>query len=98
VIQRVALFAGDTVSIADIPPNIRERNAVNVFLKRCHQCFADGEISLDELLACLEVNMLRGALQHAKGNKTHAAQYLRLSLSTFRDKLKKYKLDGRDFE
>ena len=96
VIQRIALFAGDLVSVSDLPSNIRERNTVNTFLKRCHNCFADGDLSLDELLACLEVNMLRGALQHTHGNKTHAAKYLRLSLSTFRDKLKKYKLDEKD--
>jgi len=44
------------------------------------------------VVACLETNLLRQALQQAEGNRSHAARALGMNLSTLRDKLKKYGL------
>jgi len=46
------------------------------------------------VVECLETNLLRQALKDAQGNRSRAARALGLSLSTMRDKLRKYGLDG----
>ena len=63
--------------------------------KACTRCLVDGEMSYTEVVSCLERNLLRQALAEA-GSRTQAARVLGLSLSTLRDKLKKFGLDGND--
>jgi DNA-binding protein Fis len=41
-------------------------------------------------VSCVESNLIREALKQSNGNQSEAAKMLNLSLSTFRDKLKKY--------
>jgi DNA-binding protein Fis len=54
-------------------------------------------MSYNDVVACLETNLLRQALADAAGNRSHAARALGLSLSTLRDKLHKFGLgDGSD--
>lgn len=93
VVQRIALTSGDTVTVQDLPLEIRDQNPIHHALKSCVRCFAEGAFSLDELLHCLEHNVLRRALQETRGNRTQAAKMLRMSLSTFRDRLRKHNLD-----
>jgi DNA-binding protein Fis len=50
-------------------------------------------VSYTHVVSCLETTLLRRALERADGNRTHAARDLGLSLSTLRDKLKKYGLE-----
>jgi DNA-binding protein Fis len=49
-------------------------------------------MSFDDVVACLETNLIRRALKESMGNRTHAAKLLGMNLSTLRDKLKKYNL------
>ena len=49
-------------------------------------------MSMDQIVQCLEHNLINAAMNKNNGNQTQAAKTLGLSLSTFRDKLKKYKL------
>lgn len=93
VMQRIALTCHGAVHVADLPAEIRDQHPVHSALKNCARCFVEGDMSLDELLHCLEYNMLLRALREHGGNRTHAAQMLRMSLSTFRDRLKKHHLD-----
>ncbi len=46
----------------------------------------------------MEHEMIRKALEQFKGNRTHAARALAISLRTLRNKLKKYKEEGRPVE
>jgi len=94
VVQRIALFAGDTISIEDLPQELRDHGPIDQFVKACDRCFAEGNMTFEEVVACLEVNLLNRALREAGGNRTRAAQLLKLSPSTFRDKLKKHNLNG----
>ncbi len=96
VVQRIALTCRGTVLVADLPAEIRDQSPVHHVLKNCARCFAEGEMSLDELLRCLEYNMLLRSLREHGGNRTHAAKMLRMSLSTFRDRLKKHHLEHID--
>jgi DNA-binding NtrC family response regulator len=50
-------------------------------------------MSYNDVVACLESNLLRQALAESGGNRTQAARALGLSLSTLRDKLRKFGLD-----
>jgi DNA-binding NtrC family response regulator len=93
VAQRIALTCHATVEVADLPLEVRDQTPVHSALRNCARCFAEGDMSLDELLRCLEYNMLLRALRETRGNRTHAADMLRMSLSTFRDRLKKHRLD-----
>ncbi len=94
VVQRISLFTRDEIACEDLPPEIREENPIELIAKACSRCFVEQSMSFDDVVACLETNLLRQALQRTGGNRTQAAKLLGLSLSTLRDKLKKYNLDG----
>jgi transcriptional regulator with GAF, ATPase, and Fis domain len=53
---------------------------------------ANAQLSFDEVVGCVERNLLRFALRQAGGNQVRAARSLRMNPSTFRDRLKKYRL------
>ena len=93
VVQRMALFTDGTIGPSDLPPEIHEDHPLETILKACTRCFHEENMTLEEVMACLEGNMLRQALEQSKGNKTQAAKSLGLSLSTLRDKLKKHNMD-----
>jgi two-component system response regulator AtoC len=93
VVQRVSLFLNGELKTADLPPEIRDENAIDLLIKACGRCFADDNMSFEQVVDCLEANLLKQALKHSGGNRTQAAKTLKMNLSTLRDKLKKYKLD-----
>ena len=93
VIQRVALFARSGIGLEDLPPEFREGPPRDRMVQACMQCFGDGALPFGEVMACLEANLLGEALQRTDGNRSRAAELLGLSPSTFRDKLKKHRLD-----
>ncbi|MCB0283028.1 MAG: sigma-54-dependent Fis family transcriptional regulator [Calditrichaeota bacterium] len=92
VAQRVSLFADKEVKIKDLPVEVRQIKGLDSLLKACDRCFIEGTMSFDQVVNCLEMNLLNQALTESKFNQSQAAKKLGLSLSTFRDKLKKYKL------
>ncbi len=92
-LQRVSLFAREEITLRDLPPEIREENPIDLLLKACSRCFVDDHMSFDQIVSCLERNLLRKALDQTAGNRSQAAKVLGMNLSTLRDKLKKYSLD-----
>jgi DNA-binding NtrC family response regulator len=92
MVQRIALFARGPITRADIPPEVREENPLDLMIKACNRCFAEESMSFDDVVSCLETNLIRGALKESLGNRTHAAKLLGMNLSTLRDKIKKYNL------
>jgi len=92
--QRISLFAPNTVTVDDLPAELRASPAIDLAVKACHRCFVEEQMSFEEVMACLEFNLLQQALIRANGNRTQASQLLNMSPSTFRDKLKKHKLNG----
>ncbi len=93
VVQRIALFVDGELKLADLPPEIREENPVDLLIKACSRCFVDDQMTFEQIVACLETNLLRQAMAQTGGNRSQAAKVLKLNLSTLRDKLKKYHLD-----
>jgi transcriptional regulator with GAF, ATPase, and Fis domain len=94
VIQRIALFTNGKIKLENLPKEITGSSAVENIFKRCSQCFTDKKMNFEQAMSCVESNLLEHALKIAEGNRTVAARMLGLSLSTFRDKLRKYNLDN----
>jgi DNA-binding NtrC family response regulator len=94
VVQRLALFSRGRVRSTDLPNEISEEAGFRRMLSRCAHCFNDGHLPLDELLSCLEYNLILQALRESRGNRAEAARTLGLKLSTLRDRLEKYHIDA----
>lgn len=92
-IQRISLFVTNEIGLQDLPKEIRDENPVDFLLKACNKCFIDGNMTFDQITACLESNLIRQAIRQADGNRSLAAKTLSMSLSTFRDKMKKYDIE-----
>ncbi len=93
IVQRLALFAQSEIGLDDLPAEVHDGEPIDRLLRACAQCQIDGHLSYANVVACLETTLLKRALARANGNRTQAARSLGLSLSTLRDKLKKYDLD-----
>jgi two-component system response regulator AtoC len=94
VVQQIALFADGEIRSDHLPPELRDGQPVAQLVRACARCLVDGSLSYNDVVTCLETNLLRQALAEASGNRTQAAKALGLSLSTLRDKLKKFGLDA----
>jgi len=94
VVQRISLFAHEEIGLEDLPPEVLDGNPVELLARACARCFSEESLSFSQVVECLETNLLRQALKEAGGNRSQAARALGLSLSTLRDKLRKYGLDG----
>lgn len=93
VVQRITLYVDRVINLEDLPPEIRNENPIEFLLKACNKCYIDGSMNFEQIVKCLEHNLLSEALKRASGNQTQAAKNLGLSLSTFRDKIKKHSID-----
>ncbi|MBI2221571.1 MAG: sigma-54-dependent Fis family transcriptional regulator [Acidobacteria bacterium] len=93
VAQQIALFANGTVEPKHLPAELRDGHPVELLVRACTRCLVDASLSYNDVVLCLETNMLRQALAESGGNRTQAARMLGLSLSTLRDKLKKFGLE-----
>lgn len=92
VMQRSALFAENSITVADLPDRFRNINFVDNIVKTCSICFDSGNLSYSQLINCIESRLLSQAISKTNGNQSHAAKNLGLKLSTFRDKIKKLNL------
>ncbi len=93
VVQRMALFANGSITPKTLPPEIHSEGTFASIIKACNRCLVEEKMSFEEVMSCLEMNLIKQALQKADGNRTQAAKILNLSNSTFRDKLKKHQLE-----
>lgn len=93
VIQRVSLFANGRIELENLPAEIKQGDSLTAITKACIRCFNEEGMTFEDVVACLEANLLRQALQQSSGNRTQAAKALGLSLSTLRDKLKRHGIE-----
>ncbi len=94
VIQRASLFTDGEINIKDLPDEFRNDNSLSRIVQACSVCFGKGEMTLSEVVDCVEKNLIMQAMSESSANQSDAARKLKMNLSTFRDKLKKYKLNG----
>ncbi len=105
--RMVILSEGDTLSLEELPPHLKDLNPSNkakeeekvieersFFAKRVFELpdLEREELSLNELLREIELYYLKRALELSSGVKSKAAKLLGLNRTTFIEKLKKYKL------
>lgn len=91
VIQRATVFTQNEITMSEIPQEIRENNPLEEIINDCYTCFNEKGLHLNQVLECVEYKLILEAMRKSKGNQSHAAQLLNLRLSTFRDRLAKYK-------
>jgi len=89
VMQRSALFANEVIQISDLPDRFRNIDSIDNIVKSCSICYESGQMTYNELIACIESKLLSKAISKSNGNQSNAAQELGMKLSTFRDKIKK---------
>lgn len=92
VAQRISLFAENEIQLNDIPLEIKQMDGLQSLLKACDRCFTENSMSFEQVIGCLEINLLKQSLRETDHNQSQAAKILKMSLSTFRDKLKKYQI------
>ncbi len=90
VVQRACLFSGNEIRLEDLSEEISGNSYLKNIVKACSFCFHDEKMQFSQVVSCVESNLIREALKQSDGNQSEAAKMLNLSLSTFRDKLKKY--------
>ena len=93
VIQRASLFTEDVIKISDFPDDFAKFSDTEKIINACHKCYASGEMSMKEVVECLEKKIITEAITDAKGNQSETARNLGLKLSTLRDKIKKFDID-----
>ncbi|MCK9408368.1 MAG: sigma-54 dependent transcriptional regulator [Bacteriovoracaceae bacterium] len=93
VVQRMAIFANGSITPKNLPSEIHSSSSLESILKACNKCLVEEKMSFEEVVHCLEMNLVKQALLKADGNRTQAAKILNLSPSTLRDKLKKFNLE-----
>ena len=91
-IQRILLFVSEEIRLSDLPVELRSDNPFEHILKACNNCYSEGEMNFEQVIKCLEHNLIEKALTKTEWNQSKAAKNLGLSLSTFRDKLKKHNI------
>jgi DNA-binding NtrC family response regulator len=96
VVQRATLFAKEIITVEEVPPIIKSNNAVEQIINSCSICFNEKGMHYNAIVNCLEHKLIREALERSNGNQSHAAKLLNLSLSTFRDKMKKFETNPSD--
>ena len=89
--RAVALCQGSVVLPTDLPERLVEGGQPPLKLSTTE--IPEGGLNLDSLLSQTERQWLVAALEQASGNKTQAAQLLKMSFRSFRYRLAKYGLD-----
>ncbi|NOY36418.1 MAG: sigma-54-dependent Fis family transcriptional regulator [Chlorobi bacterium] len=92
VIHRVSLFADKGITMDELPHEIRHSDAGETLVKSCRDCFVYSHVRFNDVVSCLEKTLIRLAMKNSHNNQSKAARLLGLSLSTFRDKAKKYSI------
>jgi transcriptional regulator with PAS, ATPase and Fis domain len=96
VVQRATLFAEKEITLDEIPPALKNNNPAEQVINACSVCFNEKGMHYNRIMACLEHKLISEALKRSNGNQSQAARLLNLSLSTFRDKVKKYEKSPSD--
>ena len=94
VMRRLATLVEGDIHEEDLPPEIRSGAPLEIIAQGCTRCSVNDQLSFEEVVGCVETNLLQHALGRAGNNRVKAARLLKMSPSTLRDKLKKYRLAG----
>ncbi len=90
IIQRMSLICSDEIKLSDLPAEFNKESPVVQIVRACNLCFVNENYNFTQIVSCVESNLIKEALKESNGNQSEAAKKLGLSLSTFRDKMRKY--------
>lgn len=90
VIQRMSLISSDEIKISDLPNEFNKESPLIQIVRACNLCFVNENFNFNQIVHCVESNLIKETLKESNGNQSEAAKKLGLSLSTFRDKMRKY--------
>jgi two-component system response regulator PilR (NtrC family) len=101
--RALALYEGNRIELKDLnlPLSMAmtfhlNKESTHLMDKSAYPAFNAEQGSLEDYLENIEKNMLTRALEENKWNKTAAAKQLGLSFRSFRYRLKRLNLDGKD--
>ena len=89
VIQRICLLVEKIVRYEDLPREITGFDISENTARACAVCLMKKNIQYKDIIQCVENKLFIESLKKTNNNQSKAAKILGLSLSTFRDKLKK---------
>lgn len=92
LVLRLLVFVNDKIDVEDLPLEIQGEEPIDMLLTSCTKCFIEEKGSFEEIIGCLEAKLLRHALAIHAGNKSRAARFLGMKLTTFRDKISRHHL------
>ncbi len=94
--RALVLSQADDIGLDSLPEQVTRGH-----MKRLHKASApsephDGNFSIKQKTAALEIDLIQQALRKTRGNRTHAAKILEISHRALLYKLKEYGLSGAD--
>lgn len=96
VIERLSVLNEGEIKREDLPDEIKNYDLKKDIVKSCTQCFNDDDLKLDDVMKCVEKNIIQSVMKTTNGSLTKSAQKLGIPLSTLHDKMKKH--DTSDLE
>ncbi len=92
IIERACVFeTGELIGVGNLPIEVlQKKESENTVLKNKIEEIDFSEFSLDEYLSKIEKNIIKNAMEKAKGNKKEAAELLGISLWALYHRLEKF--------
>lgn len=90
IIERITIFVDSEITFSDLPAEIRAIEPIERLVQKCSQCLTNTEMTFDEVVSCLEYNLIQNTLAETNGVISQAAKKLRMNFSTLHYKIKKY--------
>lgn len=92
IIERIIVFADSEIKITDLPDEMQTHDPLEVIIQNCSNCIKNKEMSFEDVVSCLEANLIRKTLAETDGVISRAARNLKMNFSTLHYKMKKYNI------
>ncbi len=90
IIERIIVFADSEIKITALPDELQTHDPLEVMVQNCCNCIKNKEMSFEDVVSCLESNLIRKTLAETDGVISRAARNLKMNFSTLHYKMKKY--------
>lgn len=91
--QMIVIYQKGIIGVENLPESYRQRLPNRE--QRTTALWSGEKTDLNTIVATIEKDLIREALQRAEGVKSKAAQLLNIKRTTLLEKMRKYNLDGR---
>ena len=90
VVERLSVLMEGEIKLTDLPAEIKNYNLGTDFARTCALCFHRDLLKLEDIMKCVEQNIILDVMKSMNGSLTKSAHRLGIGVSTLHDKLKKY--------